>query len=350
MRIKKLSGTAVAVLAASGLMAFAAGTPGAQAAPTSPKPGPKKATTTVKRLGSGHTAGVYLDPKTKKPVVNVTSDHAANTVKKAGLKPRTVTYSTKQLSTVKQSIDRGGLVPGTSWSIDPKTNSVTITTDKTVTGSKLSKVKSATSKFGKKVRMRSTHGTFRPKVAGGDAIWGDSSRCSLGFNVVHKDDPDKHGFLTAGHCGNEVKSWSKDKAGNTSLGNTDDSQFPGDDYAIVDYTDSYHNYPSTAGGNQIDKAGTPTVGETVTRDGSTTGTHKGDVKALDASVQYQEGTVKGLIQTNVCSEPGDSGGSLYSDNTAYGLTSGGSGDCDSGGETFFQPVKEALKDYNVKVG
>ena len=34
---------------------------------------------------------------------------------------------------------------------------------------------------------------------------------------------------------------------------------------------------------------------------------------------------------------------------ALGLTSGGSGDCSSGGTTFFQPVAEALSAYGVSV-
>lgn len=348
MRSKGIPRIIVTTLAASGLV-VAAGASGAEGAPTSPKPGPHKAAAVTKRLGSTKTAGIYLD-RTKSPVVNVTTGQAAQKVKDAGLKPRIVKYSMKQLSTVKQSIDRSGLVPGSSWSVNPKTNRVVVTTDKTVTGAKLDKVKSATSKFAGKVAMRRTDGVYRAKVSGGDAIWGSGSRCSLGFNVVHKNDPTKHAFLTAGHCGNAVQSWSEDQAGQTSLGNTTDSQFPGDDYAIVDYTSSYSNYPSTAGGQQIDKAGAPTAGETVTRDGSTTGTHSGKVTALDASVQYQEGTVNGLIQTTVCAEPGDSGGSLYSGSTAYGLTSGGSGDCTSGGETFFQPVQEALQAYNVEIG
>ncbi len=57
-----------------------------------------------------------------------------------------------------------------------------------------------------------------------------------------------------------------------------------------------------------------------------------------------------MIQTNVCAEPGDSGGPLYGSNgTAYGLTSGGSGNCSSGGTTFFQPVVEALNAYGMSV-
>jgi streptogrisin D len=71
---------------------------------------------------------------------------------------------------------------------------------------------------------------------------------------------------------------------------------------------------------------------------------------VNASVTYQEGTVDGLIDTNVCAEPGDSGGSLSDGSTALGLPSGGSGDCGSGGETFFQPVPAALSALGASIG
>jgi streptogrisin B len=90
----------------------------------------------------------------------------------------------------------------------------------------------------------------------------------------------------------------------------------------------------------------------VKRTGSTTGTHSGTVTALNVSVRYvghPGGTVSGLIQTTVCAEPGDSGGPLYDGTKALGLTSGGSGDCTSGGTTFFQPVREAANAYGVTV-
>ena len=51
--------------------------------------------------------------------------------------------------------------------------------------------------------------------------------------------------------------------------------------------------------------------------------------------------------TNVCAEPGDSGGSWLSGNQAQGVTSGGSGNCTSGGTTFFQPVNEILGRYGL---
>jgi streptogrisin B len=40
---------------------------------------------------------------------------------------------------------------------------------------------------------------------------------------------------------------------------------------------------------------------------------------------------------------------MYDGTKALGLTSGGSGDCRSGGTTFFQPVTEAASAYGVTV-
>jgi streptogrisin B len=76
------------------------------------------------------------------------------------------------------------------------------------------------------------------------------------------------------------------------------------------------------------------------------------VTALNVSVRYSGhpgGKVGGLIQTTVCAEGGDSGGPLYDGSKALGLTSGGSGNCTTGGTTFFQPVREAVSAYGVTV-
>ena len=105
----------------------------------------------------------------------------------------------------------------------------------------------------------------------------------------------------------------------------------------------------TVGSQDITSSGTPAVGSTVTRRGSTTGIHSGTVQQLNATVVYAEGTVTGLIRTTVCAEPGDSGGPLYRSTIAFGLTSGGSGNCTSGGTTFFQPVTEPLGRFGLHV-
>ncbi|MFE0023757.1 hypothetical protein [Amycolatopsis sp. NPDC059021] len=53
-------------------------------------------------------------------------------------------------------------------------------------------------------------------------------------------------------------------------------------------------------------------------------------------------TLTGLIQTNIGSEPGDDGRPLFDGTTALGLTIGATGDCASGGDSYFEPVTTVL--------
>ena len=103
------------------------------------------------------------------------------------------------------------------------------------------------------------------------------------------------------------------------------------------------------GGNgvRINGAADPAVGQRVFRSGSTSGLRDGKVTALGATVNYPEGTVTGLIETTVCAEPGDSGGPLFSEGIALGVTSGGNGDCTSGGTTYYQPINPLLETYGL---
>ncbi|MFF9478905.1 S1 family peptidase [Streptomyces sp. NPDC014733] len=254
-------------------------------------------------------------------------------------------YSAAQLSAAGAAI-RSADVAGTAWAVDPATNEVVVTADSTVSRADLAKVERAAGSNAGAVRVERTPGTLRKLISGGDAIYAPSWRCSLGFNVRSGS---TYYFLTAGHCTDGNPPWYTNSSGSTSIGPTAGSSFPGNDYGIVKYTGSV-SHEGTVGSQDITSAGTPTVGQTVTRRGSTTGTHSGKVTALNATVNYGNGEiVSGLIQTTVCAEPGDSGGPLYSGTTALGLTSGGSGDCTSGGTTFFQPVTEALSAYGVSV-
>ncbi|MEV6621590.1 S1 family peptidase [Amycolatopsis sp. NPDC051106] len=93
------------------------------------------------------------------------------------------------------------------------------------------------------------------------------------------------------------------------------------------------------------------MNQQVSRMGSTSGLHSGCVTALNATVNYREGRVTGLIQTRVCAEAGDSGGPLFTqDGSAIGLTSGGSGDWRSGSVAFFQPVPAVLAAVGARIG
>ena len=252
------------------------------------------------------------------------------------------------LDATSRSLDRALAFAGTAWGVDAQRNQVVVTVDSSVKGARLAAVRAAVQRAGTSARLEFASGTFRVEITGGDAIYGSKYRCSLGFNVISGS---THYFLTAGHCGKAEKKWWTSANHSTFLGNTTAATFPGNDYALVQYDASYTNYPGTVAGNhEIDSAANAFVGETVTRTGSTTGTHSGTVQALNVTVRYQGGgTVRGLIQTTVCAEPGDSGGPLYDGSKAIGLTSGGSGDCRSGGTTFFQPVIPALQAYGVSV-
>ena len=119
---------------------------------------------------------------------------------------------------------------------------------------------------------------------------------------------------------------------------------------MVRYANTALRHPGAVGRTDITGVAEATVGMRVTRRGSTTGVHSGTVLGLGTTVNFGGGDiVSGLIRTDVCAEQGDSGGSLYSGSRAIGLTSGGTGNCRSGGTTYFQPVAEALKAYGVHV-
>ncbi|GAA0340291.1 S1 family peptidase [Actinoallomurus spadix] len=315
----------------------------AQASVSQPDPS-HLATKLAQKLGS-RSAGSYLDRSTKKLVVTVSSKSDATAVRQAGAVPKIVPFSGAQLQKAIDVLDHTAKIPGTAWGVDPTTDQVVLSVDTSVTSDRLVKVTSAAQQLGSAVRMEYVPGVFHLDGSGGDAIYSGGYRCSLGFNVVSGS---TYYFLTAGHCGNIGSAWYSNSSLTTRIGTRRASSFPGNDYAIITYASGV-SHPGTVGSVDITSAGNAVVGQSVTRRGSTTGIHSGTVTALNQTVNYSEGTVSGLIRTTVCAEGGDSGGPLYSGGTALGLTSGGSGNCTSGGTTYFQPVTEALSAYGVNV-
>ncbi|WP_392959538.1 S1 family peptidase [Streptomyces sp. LN245] len=302
-------------------------------------------------------AGSYYDAQQKQLVINVVGNNSnvVNQIEKAGAVAHQVQNSTAALQTAAKTLKADATVPGTAWSVDPKTNEIRVTADSTVTGDKWNTVESTVKGLGSGVATLSkSAGTLKTFVDGGDAIFGGNARCSLGFNVTAGDGTPA--FLTAGHCGVAAAEWS-DAQNGAPIATVDQATFPGDgDFSLVKYDDPATQTNSAVNvGNgqsvQINQAVEAAVGQQVFRMGSTTGLHDGNVTGLNATVNYPEGTVTGLIQTDVCAEPGDSGGSLFTqDGGAVGLTSGGSGDCTAGGETFFQPVTTALAAVGATLG
>ncbi|KAI1655014.1 trypsin-like cysteine/serine peptidase domain-containing protein [Daldinia decipiens] len=194
------------------------------------------------------------------------------------------------------------------------------------------------------VRTVETMPTTFATVLGGDAyLINRSARCSVGFSVTT-------GFVSAGHCGTSGSSATTSSG--ASLGTFSGSVFPGSadmSYIRTVSGTTLSGYIDGYGQGNLPVSGSTAsaTGASICRSGSTTGVHCGTVRALGATVTYAEGRVTGLTQTNVCAEPGDSGGSFYTGAQAQGVTSGGSGDCTSGGTTYFQPVNEILSTYGL---
>jgi streptogrisin B len=240
-------------------------------------------------------------------------------------------------------------IGGTAWVTDPATGTVHVLADETVSDDEMARLTASASDPG--LTVERVPGTLSPRLRAGEAIYADAGwRCTAGLNVRSGS---SYYFLTAGHCASGLPTWYANASLTTSIGPTTAASFPGDDHGIVRYANAAVPHPSQVNCNgaavEINRAGNATVGQAVRFAGATSGCHSGVVTGLNATVNYAEGTVSGLIQTNICTEPGDSGGLLFSGDKAIGILSGGTGNCATGGYSYFQPITEAMAFYGVSI-
>jgi streptogrisin C len=297
-----------------------------------------------KALGPAY-AGSWLTADATSLTVAVTTDAAAQRVRAAGAQARLVSRDAAQLDGVKASLDRSAAkapaasIPG--WYVDVATNTVVVLAKGgTAAATAFVKASGVDAKAVRVVASTETPTTYYD-VRGGDAYY-MGGRCSIGFSVTG-------GFVTAGHCG--TTGTATQGFNNVAQGTFRGSSFPGNDYAWVQTNSDWTPQPwvnNYSGGNVTVAGSTEAaVGASICRSGSTTGWRCGTVQAKNSTVNYPQGTVSGLTRTNACAEPGDSGGSWLSGQQAQGVTSGGSGNCSTGGTTYFQPVNEILSVYGL---
>ncbi|MFC4337945.1 S1 family peptidase [Salininema proteolyticum] len=255
-----------------------------------------------------------------------------------------VDHSMAELESVTDSFEAAGEADGIAgWYIDVRDNTVVLeATDSDAASDFIAESRTDADA----VTVEVTDAEYEPYyVRGGDAYYiNNSSRCSVGFAVTQGS---TKGFVTAGHCGSAGSSVT---GGSASPGTFQQSVFPGADAAWVSVGSNQQLYGSVnmySGSRAVYNSNEAAVGASICRSGSTTGWHCGTVQAKNQSVSYPQGTVNGLTRTTVCAEPGDSGGSFISGYSAQGMTSGGSGDCRSGGTTFFQPINPALNAWGL---
>jgi streptogrisin D len=279
--------------------------------------------------------GYYLD--NGKAVVNVLDDAAAQKVKAAGLTAKTVKYSYSALTSTKNSLDSVRDVPQTAWGIDTSTDQVVVKIYSAATQATADKVAAAAAQYGDSVRVEHKTGKLELYISGGDAIQNSQGRCSLGFNVTRGGSPF---LLTAGHCTNLGGTWS---GGDVSGAQVVQSDCPGADSGLL-------TRPNGSGPGQINtgqaitSAGTPTVGEQMQKQGSTTGGGGGQVTSVDESVNFDVGVLDHEFGTTAHTDHGDSGGPAYDGSTGLGTLSGG-----DTVTSYFYPLTLELQSYGLSL-
>jgi streptogrisin C len=281
----------------------------------------------------------YADGKLR---VAVTDPAKADAVRATGAEPVLRTKSFASLNAVKNSIDRLSKAGSVSkdvagWRVDVQRGAVVVDA---LPGADVSGLP--------KDVVVNTEGVQRPQpfaagTVGGDPFYTGNVRCSIGFSV-------HGGYVTAGHC--NVGAWNVYGWDRSWQGEFVGSSFPTNDYGWVRTGGGWWNVPVVLGWGQVSDAlvrgsWEAPPGTSVCRSGSTTHWHCGVVQGRNETVNYQQGAVYEMVGTSVCAEPGDSGGSFITGDQAQGVTSGGYGNCSSGGRTWFQPVNEILRVYGL---
>jgi streptogrisin C len=295
-------------------------------------------------------AGAWIDSVSGKLTVGTTDTAKVGAARALGAEAKVVTFSAQQLAGTKAVLDSlSAPASVTSWRVDDASNTVVVEVNRNTRDAAAEAFLATARGISPAVSVVETTETPTPlyDTRGGDAYYIGGGRCSVGFAVTG-------GFVSAGHCGS---------AGNATTGFNQVSQgtfrgssFPGNDYSWVATNSSWtsRGWVNRYGGANVLVKGSASaaVGASICRSGSTTGWRCGTVQQKNATVNYAQGSVYGLTRTNACAEPGDSGGSWVAGTgfgQAQGVTSGGSGNCTSGGTTYFQPIGEILSAYGLSL-
>ncbi|MEV4947057.1 S1 family peptidase [Streptomyces sp. NPDC053755] len=303
--------------------------------------------TPARKAAGGDYAGSWFEPATGRLVVALTDRTEEAEVRALGADTRIVRHSAAELDRAKARLDALSAPAGVAgWHVDPRSNSVVVTVvraERTTPAVRAFLAKARDTGLVTTAETAAAPRTYAAGTVGGDPYYTGNVRCSIGFSV-------HGGFVTAGHCGRAgaaVRGWD-----GSAMGTFQGSSFPGDDYAYVSIHSGWWTVPVVLGWGTVPdrlvrgSAEAP-VGASICRSGSTTRWHCGTVLAKNQTVNYSQGAVHQMTKTSVCAEGGDSGGAFISGDQAQGVTSGGWGNCSSGGETWFQPVNEILGRYGL---
>ncbi len=299
----------------------------------------------AEQLGASF-GGAWVSGADAQLTVATTDAAEVGAIEARGAVAKVVDHSLSDLKSLQKTLDSAGVERDAAVrSVDVRHNAVTVRTSDTAAAERIVEKAGVDPSAVRTVKSAEAPRTYYDLV-GGDAYYiNNTSRCSIGFSVTKGS---QQGFVTAGHCGRPGASTTG--YNQVAQGTFQGSTFPGNDYAWVATNSNWTATPYVNGGAvRVSGSQQAAVGSTVCRSGSTTGWHCGTIQQHNTSVTYPEGTINGVTRTSVCAEPGDSGGSFISGSQAQGMTSGGSGNCSSGGTTYYQPVNPALSVYGLSL-
>lgn len=296
-------------------------------------------------------AGTWIDGETGALRVNVLDAAAAQQVEAAGAVPKRVDTSLRHLQRAQAELAEGAVPAGVAWAVDVPANALVLSIPRGANDARTAAFIADAKALDVPVRVERIAAAVVPHAFyGGQEIRGSGWLCSSGFIAASGS---TQYVITAGHCTELSPTWTT-SSGQT-IGPEAGTSFPGNDYGRIRISNPSALQPVGAvvnggGITDITGSGRPPVGSTVCKSGRTTGTTCGQIQAYNVTVSYQgAGTVRQMIQTNVCTQGGDSGGALFAGGTAVGVTSGGlDAPCSTPGfVSFFQPVDEILSAYGL---
>jgi streptogrisin C len=299
------------------------------------------------KLGERY-AGAWIAAGGDRLTVAVTDANAAAEVRAEGANVKVVGRDLAALDNARATLDKHAAKAKNTgirgWYVDVATNNVVVTAKP---GAEAAARKFAKDSGAGTVTVVSAAEQPKPvdDIRGGDQyVINGNTLCSVGFAVAG-------GFVSAGHCG--AAGSSTRGFNNAAQGTFAASQFPGNDFSWIRTNGNWTPQPwvNNYAGGMVLVAGSQeaAIGSSICRSGRTTQWRCGTLQGRNETVNYPQGAVSGLSRMSACAEPGDSGGSVISGNQAQGVTSGVTGNCTSGGTTWFQPINEILSTYGLSL-
>lgn len=317
-----------------------------------------------KTLKPDWSAGDYVDTKSGKLTVNVTSKKHAKNIDAPDTTTRVVTRSTADLNKLRKSVDKlqKKFRPrGVTYYVDVRKNVVSITVARnTLRKGKTAQFVAAVRKLGPGVRIN-TNGAkvfadYGMKM-GSKITSSFFSECTAGWWVKDKSDADL--VMTAGHCLRQKGLWYN-KA--LHIGGRVDHNYGPMDWGTIHVDDIASPRPTTRieyGANgktaKISGKSQAPVGTEVCKTGSATQRTCGPIKAHNVTVTRDNGVkLEGMSQAKYVGDGGDSGGPVYQMDPnsgdhviAQGMHSGSPEGRDPQEVSTYQPIESALKDGDL---